>query len=383
MDQIFKSKAFFACFILYCGAISCSHTSDYTKVNKSKSLIEVQATNDKSSPMGRLSQRGGISKSVESLKDNISKNPRTVRSLLNLAQLQIVQNKLNDAEHTVRIALKKDLKNQLAKKILAQILIRKGQTDMASIILTGLGGAKSRDSQIINLLAMTALKDKKNAQALALFKQALKLNPNDISVRMNLGVQYIKYRQLSNAAIQFERILKVMPNHLDAKLHLAIIQATKENFSVAEDTYKDILSRSSNNPLTLFNLAVLEKRRKNYDDALDTLNTYLDSNYAKNANNEEVYALLNEIKRRQQEMNIDVSDSEIQNLADKLNNQSPKEEVNTSKTGKTRPTQPNTVNAKREVRKVAKKSKPRPKPRSYSKPQSVEDEIDALEKELE
>ncbi|MBF0440790.1 MAG: tetratricopeptide repeat protein [Oligoflexales bacterium] len=307
-------------FILLCG---CATTSEMVKLDTGKKKAEIVSSGDMRSSQPDMKKDPSINKSVENLNESIRNNPRNVGALLNLAQLKLVQGDYNNAEKFVRQALKTDLKNQTARKILAEIYIRRGNTDMANIILNGIGGIKSRDSQIINMLAMISLKEGRNAEALARFKKALSLNAEDVAVRMNLGVLYIQFRQLNHAAIQFERVLKIMPANSDAKLHLAIIETNRKNFRDAYKIYNDILSKKRGNPLVLYNLAVLERNRENYSEAIEALNEYLKTSYANKSNGKDVYALLEDIRKRRQESGKGISDADIKNLTEKVKNSKP------------------------------------------------------------
>src|SRR5690606_592648 len=73
-----------------------------------------------------------------------------------------------------------------------------------------------------------------------------------------------------------------------------------------------------NNPIAVYNLAVVEEKRKNYDKSLDYLKTYLDSDYAKKKNNQEVFALIDKIRLEKEALTGErVSDKEIMSLAAK------------------------------------------------------------------
>lgn len=296
----------------------CVGSGSLGTVDEDRKQLVLQSSHDYRTAMPDFRSEGEVSYSVRSLKQNVRRKPKRVKSILNLAQLYLVRNDLKKAEEYVRRALRADLKNTRARRVLAQIYLRRGNPDMAGIILNSLGGVASRDSEILNLLALVSLQEGRAAEAMARFRQGLKLNPSDVAIRMNLGVLFVKYRQMANAGVEFERVLKIMPDHNDARLHLAIIKASRGAYGEAEDIYGEILARSKDNPLALYNLAVLNTSMENYDDAIDSLNQYLDSPKARKSGNQEVYALIEEIKGRQHATGKRVSDEEIQSLARKM-----------------------------------------------------------------
>ena len=182
---------------------------------------------------------------------------------------------------------------------------------MTDIVLSSLGEEANKNSIALNLKALVALKNDRPAYAMNYFKTALKFNPGDVAARMNLGVLYVYYRQIDAAAVQFERVLKSMPQHIDAKLHLAVIKSSRGQFEAAEDLYKDVLDVDPKNALAFYNLAVLEEKRKNYDESMTNLKIYLASNYAKNQDNKEVFAMIERIRAKKDMLGESITDAEI------------------------------------------------------------------------
>lgn len=297
--------------------VSCASTGSYTAYDSDQKVVKVQTSGDISSALPTLMSKSEVQSAINSLKTTIEAEPKNVKALLNLAELYVGAQNYKAAHAVVRKALRYDLRSQKAKKILAEIYLRTDNGDMATIILNGLGGDRSKDPDILNMLATVAMKEDRKSDALYLYQRGLDLDPDNVALRMNVGVLFVRYRQLARAAIQFERVLKVIPEHNDAKLHLAIIEAANGRYDRAEEVYNTILSRKSGNPTALYNLAVLETKRKNFDEAADLLKQYLNSSYARNANNDEIFALMEEIDSRRRR-NTGLSDDEAMSIAEKM-----------------------------------------------------------------
>ena len=374
------SLAALASSLLWMGG--CATTGGIAKIDNVKKRVVLESTDDGLSAMSPAHERSDVQQSAKKLEAALKENPRNYDALINLAQLEVVRDNLKAAETYTRRALSIDLKNKDARKILAQIQIRRKNFDMAQIILSGLGGTSSKDSEIMNMLAIVAYFRGDNALALAQFKESINIDGANVAARMNLGVLFLHYRQISNAAVQFERVLKIMPDHDDAKLHLAVIYATRGNYSDAENIYDKILARDHDNPLALYNLAALEKSRKNYSVALGTIKKYLDTKYARASANKEVYRFLDEIRKSQEEAGAKVSDEEIQSLARKLDTKSKPMDTAQSTKEQSRP-----VAAEPPPKAVAQPAAP-PAATAVEKPveppqAASEDDISKLEKELQ
>lgn len=365
------------------GATGCKTTAQTaTKVDEQKGELVLQSSGDAKSAMPDFKEDRTTTRAVSTLEKEIENNPRDVASLVNLAQLQLVRGDLNKAEESARKALRVDLKNRDARKVMAEIAVRRGQHDMAAIILNGLGGANTKDSEILNLMALVALKKNENAAALGYFKKALQANPNDVAVRMNLGVLYLEYRQLNAAGVEFERVLGMMPEHIDARLHLAIIKSSRGDLDYAEKTYKDVLARDDSNPLALYNLAVVQNQRGQYDAALDHVKSYMKTPHARSADTSDVFALIEDIKRHKVAKGEKVNDDEFQALSAKLLTAPTNKPVN-SEDEMGGPV----LNSKKKPEAIAKKSTVDAGPEDdgiapVGQKESGDEEINRLEKEL-
>ena len=241
--------------------------------NRKEVIISSNGDDRSALPQGRKDT--SLTKARERLEAHVKTSPKDLKALLSLAELQLAQDNLAEAETTSRRVLLLDVKSQDARRVLAQIAIRRNDYDMAMIFLTALGGEQSKESSVLNMLGLVAFNRQDNGEAMRMWKQALNLNPGDISVRMNMGVLYLKNRLLAQASTQFERVLKVAPNHQDARLHLAIIDAARGKNKEAIETYKSILTQDATNQLVLFNLAAAQKNVGQFDEALENLKKFI------------------------------------------------------------------------------------------------------------
>ena len=357
-------------------------------VDKNRGEVLISSAGDQRSAMPEGGKDTSITKARQRLETMVKENPKDALALLGLAQLQLAQDRYADAEETSRKVLLLDIKNQEARKVLAQVAIRRGNNDMALIFLTALGGEQSKDSGVHNMLGLIALSRGDNGEAMRLWKQALNINPGDISVRMNMGVLYLKNRLLAQASTQFERVLKAAPHHQDARLHLAIIEASRGKNAEAIDTYNSLLAEDHDNPLALFNLGVAQKNLNRYDDAVATLKKYIKASPEKSTQTDHAFAMIDEINTIKSSQGQKVSDDELLSLAKELSNRNPtgnveksagfaqNEQAAKSATDKPKEPQKNKTNA------VAAKEKVAPAAEKQQEPSVSDSDIEALERQL-
>lgn len=301
-----------ALFVLNGCKTTAPETASIDKVRGEMSLYSSADARTTLAAGGKQDDLRGIE---ERLKGYLREHRDDVQAILALAQVEIALGQLDDAEKNAQTALRRDLKNVEAKKILAAVAMRRGHVELASIFLSSVGGSAAKDSSVLNMLALVELARENHTGAMTLFKRAISANGNDLAARMNLGVLLLKYRQMDQAGIEFERILKAVPGHTDAKLHLAIVKASHGKTKDAETMLKEVLSREGDNPLALYNLAVVQRDLQEYDDALDHLKAYLRTAKGKASDNDQVFALIDEIQKRQTAKGQNVSDEEIEEMA--------------------------------------------------------------------
>ncbi len=293
-------------------------TAQTVKVDSARGELVLFSSDDPATAMALPKDSSSVAEVKANLVEETKSHPDSQSGMLNLAQVQIARGELDEAEATARQILRKNLKNDSAKIVLATVYYRRGLNEMAAIILEGLGGAKSRDSQILNLLGLIAIEKGENARAMALFNESLRVNSSDIATRMNMGVLHLKYGKTKEASVQFERVLSVLPQHEDAKLHMAAILTSRGQYEEAARLLKDVLKTSKNNPVALYNYAVLQSETKEYDDALETLKSYITGAKTKSVHTDKAFALISEIRGKMAASGKDYSNEEIQVLAKEL-----------------------------------------------------------------
>jgi len=355
---------------------SCMTSSDARHVQTNASPVELYSSTDRESVLLSPKTMARLKDVDERLNElNDASDPFAVN--LNRAQIALMQNRLDDAETHCRNALALNLKNNKARRVLAQIMFRKGKIDAAEIALTSIGDATQKDAEALNLMALIALQRNEPTKALALFKKALAVAPANVAVRMNLGTLYLTYRQVNAAAIQFERVLKDQPENLDAKFHLAIARTALGKPEFAAQVYEDVLDQKADHPLALFNSALLDADRGDYKQASARLKEYLKTDYAKTSNNKEVFALIEDIERGESAKGMPKSDEEIQKLAAKaVSGKDDAQDLAPQKAEEVAPKKPEAPAAA-----PAETKKPSAIPQQKA-PVNVDADIDMLQKEL-
>ena len=80
-------------------------------------------------------------------------------------------------------------------------------------------------------------------EAVAVFRQAIKADPADLDLRLQLADALLANEQDQAAANELLRILQLDPHHADARLRLATLQSERGEWYAAEQTLRVLLAR--------------------------------------------------------------------------------------------------------------------------------------------
>lgn len=295
--------------------LGCASTRSIVTAREDQRVASLIATADTRSALQRPTDIRSIRNAMDRMDDKAKRASREVSTHLNLAELRLASSDLDGAEAAVRQAVSLDLNNRHAKRILATIALRRGNLKVAGIILNGLGGDKSRDVGVLNLVGVLAAQEQRYDDAMRAFRTALDFDTQDISARLNLAVLYLRHKQYDSAAAQLERVLMISPENLDAKLHFAIVKAYRGQSEEARDDVRAVAKAASGTTLATYNLAVAEQRAGELDDAVDLLKDYLKIGTLNKEEQSSVLALLDDIRAKKEAAGGKLSDAEIQQLA--------------------------------------------------------------------
>lgn len=101
---------------------------------------------------------------------------------------------------------------------------------------------KKSDSLFVR--AVELQRQGKLQKAQALYRKAIKLNPDNVQALNNLGVTYISQGKYKRAIARFNDVLKIRPDYTDAHYNLACVYAKKNNPDRSMLYLKDAIDRN-------------------------------------------------------------------------------------------------------------------------------------------
>lgn len=250
--------------------VSCQ-TVEYIKEVDKKNAVYYLYTHEEQ-PVVDVQRKEALHKSQQQLLAAQRHNPRAIKTLLNLAQVNFLLGKYADSARFSRQVLKLDLNSQQARLILVKNLLKQKKYELANVVIKQLGDVES--ASVANLEAQIAIAQEKYSQAFSILQKALHKYPRAPSLLMNAGLIALRFRQLGLARTYFQQVLAKIADHPDALLHLAVIDVLHKDYQAAEKKYQQLLARRKENPAALYNLSVLKSRTQDYQEAMHALQRY-------------------------------------------------------------------------------------------------------------
>ncbi|MCI0416603.1 sulfatase-like hydrolase/transferase [bacterium] len=185
-----------------------------------------------------------------------------------LAQKYAEANRLKEAKSILARVLKQDSKNSLALYRMARICLKTGEATEAkrwADILRKLEQSNA-DAWILLAHADVALGNLDRAAENLL--TALKIDPRDDDLRIDLGNIYLQTEKAGSAREQFDFVLKSDPKNLQALNGVATCLFTQGDLTTSEAKLKTALLVDGSDPQTKMNLALLYSKQGKKSEAI-------------------------------------------------------------------------------------------------------------------
>ena len=195
-------------------------------------------------------------------------SPKFFPAIMNLAQMDIQENRVEAARNRFLAVLNEDKSNVGAMVALAKLSAKDKNITEA---IAWLDKARKADTSAIGprvILANFYLQTNQREKALAMAREAFELNPDDPAVMETMGVAQLANGQSSEALASFAKFTKAFPQSPVAWGRLAGAQIATRNPTGAEASLKKALAIQPNYQDAQMALILVMLDTKRYDAAL-------------------------------------------------------------------------------------------------------------------
>ena len=197
-------------------------------------------------------------------------DPTDTDSALWLARLDRLQNKPDDAEHTLRDVLSRDPENEGAIEQLTQLLLDQQRGAEAITMLEGIL-ARGASPQLYDLLGDAETQQGDAAKAEQAYRRAVELDPDDANHRSGLAQTLLSEDKYSEALEQYQHLSEMDSTDPDNFLRMAEIYKQLHQLDKAEQNVLEAEKRAPGNLEVVYVKSAIYEAEARFDDAIRTL----------------------------------------------------------------------------------------------------------------
>ncbi len=233
-----------------------------------------------------------------------SSHPKSITAANLAARVLIYQGKPSEAVRLAKNVLKRAETNIDVMKTIALGYMAMKRYETTKFVLTQIQDINKNDPDALDMMAHILLKTGKKRDAIPIFEEALKHNPNLYDARIQLGLLYMAAGDYTGARQQFEDAIKLMPGRVEGYLGLGTVLTKMVKFDAARKVFHKALQVSPDNPYAYFDLGIIElsdkptgmDRPEHYRRAIKWFKKY-QANAKYLSSNDPVYKYMDEAKR--------------------------------------------------------------------------------------
>ncbi len=197
-------------------------------------------------------------------------DPSDQESALWLARLYRLHNEPEKAEGVLRAMLKEDPENDSAMEQLTQLFLDENKAAEA-IQLLETTTSRTPSPTLYDLLGDAYTQTKDYAKAEQAYRQAVELDPSELSHLRGLGQTLLSEEKYPEALSVYQKLVEVMPDDSDNYLRLSQIYRELHQLDKAEESLMKAKQYAPGSLDVLYNEAIIYESQGRYEDAIRVL----------------------------------------------------------------------------------------------------------------
>jgi tetratricopeptide (TPR) repeat protein len=232
---------------------------------------------------GSSGQRDTVQLAADQYKEILRLDPTDTDSALWLARLYRLQDKSDDAEHTLRDILAREPENEGAIEQLTQLLLD-GQRGGEAISMLNDILARGPSPQLYDLLGDAETQQGDAGKAEDAYRHAVDLDPDDTNHRSGLAQALLSENKYSEALEQYQHLAEMDSSDPDNYLRMAEIYKELHQLDKAEQNVLEAEKRAPGNLEVVYVKSAVYEAEARFDDAIRTLSDQLGTLYREDQN---------------------------------------------------------------------------------------------------
>ncbi len=198
-------------------------------------------------------------------REAVKANPNSADAHNTLGLALAGQGLFDEAAASYREALRLQPKHARAQANLAEALRQLGETGSLSALAAGPGGAESAEA--CNQLGLTLLEQHKSEEALARFREAVRLRPDFAEAHNHLGLALADLNRPAEAVASYREAIRLKADLVQAHHNLGIALRMQGKHAEAEAACREALRLKPDSPEGHNNLGLALLEQRKYEEA--------------------------------------------------------------------------------------------------------------------
>jgi arylsulfatase A-like enzyme/predicted Zn-dependent protease len=215
-----------------------------------------------------MQEAGQIGPAIDLMTGILRSDPDIVDGRMLLGNLYFKEKRFTEALAAYREVIRQKPADNFAMVNLADTLIAMKRYDEAEKEIHAFRTVFPRDPAFIQLLGQVAMERQRPDEALALFRQALDIDPGYAEAYLKMGEIYLQRQDLANAEKCLAKAQEINPDLDKVPFMLAQVADERGNLDLARRSYLRELEINEKNFRAAFNLAQIYKKLGQMDEAL-------------------------------------------------------------------------------------------------------------------
>lgn len=244
------------------------------ELEKSQKILERLYREDKESDIGLVlagvySSLGKTKPAQKVYKGILAKEPSNQDACVFLSKTFILQKQFGEAERTLKGCERQNKGKGIYSYYIGKMLVDKGELNRAKRFFKKAAKIEPGFSQAVMALGLTHEEQGDKVKAAKIYKKYLKSKPNDTLILSRLTQLMFSTQKFREATPYAERLSDLDPENLNLKVKLGILYTDAKKYSKAITTFKELLLRAPNNDKILYYLGAIYQEIKQFENSVD------------------------------------------------------------------------------------------------------------------
>jgi len=209
-----------------------------------------------------LLSQGQVNECINTIAEATKSQPPSAPLFAILGDAYLKKDNLDKAEESYRLALNESLTNAEATLGLATIFQKRGDTNSAILYLGHAKGMIGDSPELLYRFALIAVNVQRGDDAIIAIKRAIELSPKASSYYFVLGIAWLTKPDIQEAEQVFRQFLKLQPDNAQGQTYLGYILLKEKSYPEAREWLERSIKKDAATPEAFYYLGLIAQEQK-------------------------------------------------------------------------------------------------------------------------